>query len=491
MLLVLLSLSCTLSAYSYTPCTDNAECREAFGLGSVCGDQQLCTAMTSEPRCANTYPEDLLERPEEYPDVIVMGSLFNHDPEQGDLVETQAARLAVKQANDSEGLDGRSFAIVECGYEEDSELDALTMEEATVQTLLWMVDSLGITAVIGPATSGMMEAAWYGIAERADAPILISPSATSPALTTIDGDVKGPANPGLVWRTAPPDSLQGEALSIDITRSLGDADQSVAILYQIGPYGEGLADEFISNYADTTHTVDRWLFENDTQRDNAVNEVANLATPPQAILFISSDVSDVVKFMYAAGSRVESFLGIPIYLADAARDQELLTQTESESWAAELLPQVRGTAPAVPEGDVYESFAAAYTTTFQGQSADDSSYSAYSYDAAWLAIYGTAWSLAANGSITGLGIAGGLHQISDPDYTPELEIKPLNWGTVRTKFAASTAINVVGASGHLDYDDADEETTAPIDIWQVQDVDGLPLEAPHTWGFVTVDRIEP
>lgn len=445
--------------------------------------------MEAEPRCVDTYPEDLLDRPEDYGNAILLGSLFNHDPAEGDVVETQAARLAVKQANDSEGLDGKSFAIVECTYEENPDIDNLTMEEATVQALTWMIDTLGVTGVIGPATSGMMEAAWYGIADRKDAPILISPSATSPALTDIDGDVKGPSNPGLVWRTAPPDSLQGEALALDITYALDDDSQRVAIIYQTGPYGEGLADEFIADYAVDDHTVDRWLFENDTQRDNAVNEVAALDTPPGAVLFISSDVSDVVKFLNAAGFRPGIFADVPIYLADAARDQELLDQTRDTA-GSDLWMHIRGTAPAVPEGDVYDSFAAAYYTTYPGQSADDSSYSAYSYDAAWLAIYGAAWSLSQDGTITGLGMAAGLHQISDPNYTPELEVKPLNWGTVRTKFAAGTAINVVGASGHLDYDDSDEETTAPIDIWDIEileyDDGGEPI-----YGFNNVGRIEP
>jgi branched-chain amino acid transport system substrate-binding protein len=461
--------ACSLETFAPTRCKENSECRGAFGLGFACNAEGFCASHEVDARCGTTFPEDLWQRPQNYADAILLATLFDN---AADVPEYQAARLAVKQVNDSQGLDGRNFAIVQCSYEESSALDDLAAEEAAIHAIEWMVDYVGPSAVVGPATSGNSEAAYLAVAERQDAPVFISPSATSPALTYIDGDVKTDEAPGLFWRTAPPDSLQGQVLAFDVARTLPQGAQRVAIMYQSGPYGTGLADFFEANYVQGEHVVKLYEFDNDTTRDNAVNLAAVEAL--DAVVFISSDLPDVVSFLNAAAVRSE-YADMPIFLADAARDAELLVQAAA---AAALFPNVRGTAPSVPEGDIYETFAASYAAAFEGQDAADSSYSAYSYDAGWLAIYGATWSLFQEGTISGLGSARGLRQISDPAYFPELEIKPLNFGTVRAKFAAGTAINVVGASGSLDYDPETGETAGPVDIWEIADGD-----------FVTVERL--
>ena len=109
---------------------------------------------------------------------------------------------------------------------------------------------------------------------------------------------------------------------------------------------------------------------------------------------------DVVGFLNAA---VElDYATTPIWLADAAHDSDCLDQSRA---ASSLWPNVRGTAPAVPSGDIYDFFASSYRSEYEGDDAAASSYTSYAYDAAWLALYGTAWSLASEGAITGLGAA--------------------------------------------------------------------------------------
>lgn len=460
-----LHVRCSLEVFEPTRCESNAECRAAFGLGYACDAEGFCDAHEVDPRCELTFPEDLWQRPENYPDAILLGTLFDNS---ADVPEYQSARLAVKQVNDSQGLQGRNFALVQCTYEESSALDGMAPEEAAVHDIEWLVDYVGPSAVIGPATSGNSEAAFLAVADREDAPLFISPSATSPALTAIDGDVKTDEAPGLFWRTVPPDSLQGQVLAFDVGRQLGAGAQEVAIVYQSGPYGTGLADVFVESYETADHRVQRYEFDNDTNRDNAVNMAALESI--DAVLFISSDLPDVVAFLNAASARSE-YAAMPIFLADAARDVELIVQAAS---AAALFPNVRITAPSVPAGDLFNTFAASYKSTYEGQEATASNYAAYSYDASWLAIYGAAWSLFQEGGIAGIGSARGLRQVSDPSYQPELEVKPNSFGTVRAKFAAGTSINVIGASGALDFDPTTGETSGPVDIWVI-DGDGFAL----------------
>jgi len=68
--------------------------------------------------------------------------------------------------------------------------------------------------------------------------VMVSPSATSPALTTIEDN-------GLFFRTAPSDARQGEVLADVLTdRDIGD----VAVTYTNNDYGKGLADSFTAAY---------------------------------------------------------------------------------------------------------------------------------------------------------------------------------------------------------------------------------------------------
>ena len=63
---------------------------------------------------------------------------------------------------------------------------------------------------------------------------MISPSATSPGLSTAEDD-------GLFFRTAPSDARQGQVMS-DILKDRGIS--SVAVSYTNNDYGKGLADSF-------------------------------------------------------------------------------------------------------------------------------------------------------------------------------------------------------------------------------------------------------
>lgn len=449
-------LSCSLGTTAFTPCESGGECRDAFGFGWTCGAEGYCESVPLADRCDTTYPDDLFIRPENYAGIHVVGTLFDHTT---DVPELQASRLAIKQVDDSQGLDGALFGLVQCSYEEDSSIDGLVAADAAAEMGAYLARDLGAFAIVGPATSGNTEAMWNATAELGA--LVVSPSATSPALTYLDSPYTPDGRAGRLWRTAPPDSVQGVVLADVVAETLGPANQSVAVVYQEGPYGSGLAEVFVENYESSIRVPTRYAFENDTERDNAVNSVATLDY--DAIVFISSDLPDVSRFLNGAGARDE-FDAMPIFLADASRDAELLDDTRDA--AAHLWPNILGTAPAVPEGDVYDAFAASYAAEYDGQSATDSSYSAYAYDAAWLVAYGAAWGSAQLGAVTGQDAADGLREISDPTGD-RIEIAPNYWPQLRAAFADGTAVDVVGASGRLDYDPATEETEGPIDVWAI------------------------
>src|SRR5690606_26603211 len=95
-------------------------------------------------------------------------------------------------------------------------------------------------------------------------------------------------------------------------------------------------------------------------------------------------------------------------------------------------------------------------------------------DAAWMAFYGAAWSLRREGAITGLGMAKGLRKLSVPG--PEIPVTPGKWGQIVDALSSGAGVNLVAASGTLDFDPATEETTGLIDIWKVS-ADGKAIES--------------
>lgn len=441
-----------MTTYDYATCETNAECRDAFGFGSVCGEAGLCGDVPVERRCNRTIPVDLFQRIDDYRDAIVLGSLFNR---AADTPETQAVRLAIAQVNDLSGLDGRPYALVECTYEENAIYDNLDAADATAFAASWLAETLGVPAIVGPGSSSAAEVAYY-VAAPADT-VVISPSATSPSLSSIDGLVKTNEAPGLFWRTAPPDSLQGEVVAADM---LARHTRYVSVLYGTGSYGEGLAGVFNTAFKAGGGTVSLHPFTDATTRDVAIGTVAG--SQPDEVLFISAEGRDVAAFLNGAAV-LREYDGLPLFLTDTARDADVLAASSAS--ASALFDQVRGTAPAVPAGKVYNFFSGAYSSAYAPDAASDSVYTAHSWDAAWLAIYGVAWSADNEGGISGTGIARGLRHLS---AGTEVWISPTSWTQVRAQFEAGAPVDVWGASGPLDYDPDTEETTAAIDVWVIE-----------------------
>jgi branched-chain amino acid transport system substrate-binding protein len=96
-----------------------------------------------------------------------------------------------------------------------------------------LITSDGVAAINGATCSGATTAVLNNVA-LPNGVVMISPSATSPALSTIpDND--------LFFRTAPSDARQGEVLA-NVIKSRGY--KSVAVTYTNNDYGKGLADSF-------------------------------------------------------------------------------------------------------------------------------------------------------------------------------------------------------------------------------------------------------
>jgi branched-chain amino acid transport system substrate-binding protein len=108
---------------------------------------------------------------------------------------------------------------------------------------------------------------------------MISPSATSPALTTAQDD-------GLFFRTAPSDARQGEIMT-DVIRARGI--NSVAITFTNNDYGKGLANSFANAFRAAGGRVTIMAAHEDNKADYSA-EVGALAAAGGSALVVAGYV---------------------------------------------------------------------------------------------------------------------------------------------------------------------------------------------------------
>jgi len=442
---------CSLTRPDFTECSSSARCREVFGPGSVCNGEGYCEKAAPNPRCAATHPEDLFIRPESYPGAIVIGSLMDRSVTTH-LAREGAIRLAVTQVREVGGLGGRAFGVVLCDISQGPQFDTLTRTEAAVKSARYLADAIGVSAIVGPSAS--TDAAEVFAALSGKDVLMISPAATSTTLTGLDTKNPTDENPGRLWRTAPPDHLQGDAIAIYLQQQ---SAKLVAVVHEAGAYGEGLAGVFEKSFGAVGGSTTRFGFDSTSSRDAAVNEAGKTAA--DWVLFISSQTADAAAFLNGAASSA-GYATKKMFVTDSAANADFLGKTMNLS---ALFPRVRGSRFSVPAGPVYELFRASFKAAYQAE-ADDFSYVAHSYDATWLAFYGAARSHAREGLVHGLGMARGLRRLS---LGVPVEVKPATWTDIATELAKGGSVDVTGASGDLDYDPLTEETEGPVDIWKI------------------------
>ena len=142
-----------------------------------------------------------------------------------------AAELAMKEVSDSGMfLDG---ATVEPVRSDSTCIDAAAATAAAER----LVTSDKVAAIMGADCSGVTGAILQNVA-RPNGIVMISPSATSPGLSTAEDD-------GLFFRTSPSDARQGEVLAT-ILKEKGIT--SVAVTYTNNDYGKGFSDAFSASF---------------------------------------------------------------------------------------------------------------------------------------------------------------------------------------------------------------------------------------------------
>lgn len=148
------------------------------------------------------------------------------------------AELAIKEVNDSGKLLGGATVTAVRG--DTTCIDSAVATAAAER----LITADGVSAIVGGDCSGVTTAALQNVAVP-NGIVMISPSATSPALSTVEDN-------GLFFRTAPSDARQGVIVA-EILKEKGVS--SIAITYTNNDYGKGLADAIDTNFQSTGGNV--------------------------------------------------------------------------------------------------------------------------------------------------------------------------------------------------------------------------------------------
>lgn len=183
------------------------------------------------------------------------------------------AELAISELNEAGGVLGRTVTPVRG----DSTCVDASAATAVAERL---VTGEGVAGIVGAMCSGATGAVFSNVA-RPNGIVQISPSATSPALSTIEDD-------GLFFRLAPSDARQGELMAEIIQ---GRGIDEVAVTYTNNDYGKGLADSFQTAFEEIGGTVTISAAHEDGKADYSA-EVGALASAGGDALVVAGYVDE-------------------------------------------------------------------------------------------------------------------------------------------------------------------------------------------------------
>ena len=318
------------------------------------------------------------------------------------------AELAIKEVTDSKALlGGKALAPVRA---DSTCIDAAAANAAAER----LITSDGVAAIVGADCSGVTTSVLTNVAV-ANGIVMISPSATSPALSTIEDN-------GLFFRTAPSDARQGQIVS-KILMSKGVKE--IAVTYTNNDYGKGLADSIETNFKADGGSVTINAPHEDGKADYSA-EVGALASAGGEVLVVAGYLDQGGQGIIRGALDTGAF--DTFYLPDGMTGDPL-----GEAIGSDL----DGSYGALPGTD--SPGAVAFSDMAKAAGFEASAFAGESYDAAAL----IALAMQASGSTKSTDFAG---YIMDLANAPGEKIYPGELGKALKLVGEGKDIDYVGAS---------------------------------------------
>lgn len=322
----------------------------------------------------------------------------------------KGAELAMKEVTDSKALLGGAKVVSVRGDSTCGDTAAGTAATERVVT------SDKVNAIVGGDCSGVTIAMLKNVA-RPNGIVMISPSATSPALSTIEDD-------GLFFRTAPSDARQGEVLA-EVLMDRGVSE--IAVTYTNNDYGKGLADSFQQAFQAMGGAIAASVPHEDGKADYAA-EVAALSASGADRLAVFGYVDQGGKGVIQAAVDTGAFASF--VLADGMIGETLIEA---------IGPDLEGAVATLPGSDSPQARSFVALAEENGLKGD-CPFCAESYDAAAL----VALAIGAAGSADRQAIRDNIMAVANG---PGEEIGPGELARGLELLAAGGAVDYVGATG--------------------------------------------
>ncbi len=320
-----------------------------------------------------------------------------------------SAEIAMKEASDSGALLGGAKIV---SVRADS---TCTDNAPATQAAERLITSDKVVAIMGADCSGVTTAIVNNVAVPNGVP-MISPSATLPALTTIE-------DKGLFFRTAPSDSRQGQVLAqVVIDRGI----DTVAVTYTNVDYGKGLSESFIGSFEALGGKVTAAVPHEDGKGDYSA-EVATLSASGATELVVLGYLDQGGKGIIQ--SSLDSGAFSRFILADGMIGKSLIDNVDGD---------LTGTFGTVPGSDS-EGASIFIEIAKANDIPGDGPYEAQSYDAAALLIL----AMQAGGSAERSSIANHIMGVAN---APGEKIYPGELGKALEIIAGGGEVNYEGAT---------------------------------------------
>ena len=441
-------LGCSLIVTADKECVVTRDCAPGrFCEQGYCVKASLRSLITD--KCPRVFAETMggemdLDR-DLTTDTIVLGTLMPYTGElsaYGPKID-RGVQLAVSEINKGSGIQEREIAVLSCDSGTDPDLACASAK--------YLIDKVGVPAIIGPAGSSEVIKVYTEVAKDRGT-LLITPSATAAAITNLsDPD-------DLLWRTCPSDALQGAAIagylkSSGLTR--------LAIVNRADTYGSGLHDVITSSTSGLCATfpcTDDKAFYNRSYPEKPYTDAQAAMMPelfafkPQATVLVAYG-EDGENFLKLADGQLQKFIVTDGMKADTLAGLAV---------GSEILCRLFGTQPASPAAPANQTFKLSYKARF-GE--PDGAFSANAYDALYLIGFALS-SLELKDHperLSGKEIGRGLKRVS-----AGLVISPggtdFQKGVNQLMSASDATIDYAGASGPLNFDSFGEPTSS-IEAW--------------------------
>jgi ABC-type branched-subunit amino acid transport system substrate-binding protein len=442
-------------------CTSSRQCSARLGEPGYCRPDSTCTKVLTDD-CTEIVPQDALKEDE----VILagfMGPVKEGHPNQSyGLPLRQGAELALTEiesvANGLPGIEGsgqRHLAMLVCHDNEN--------ERAVARHLAQQVR---VPVIIGPSFSGVTIRITTDVTIPARV-LALSPSATSPEISGLD-------DRGLVWRTAPSDEIQAEALA----KLLQETEKALAlgatvplrVAYTVrdDSYGKGISEAFIRKVLDLKIKSNAQVQEfraasykpdgaetDESITDSVAQSVAE-AEPHIVLGFGTNEFA--TKVLPKIEARLSADAPRPRYLIpEGVRVTELVATVKART---DLKQRILGTAPGARQSQSFTAF----SRTFLGQFKETpGNLAEFAYDAAYLFAYATG--ISRKRSPTGSELALALKSVSCKDAGG---LKITAGGAFNESFnnaVTKPCVDFEGASGPLDFNNDTGEAPSDIALW--------------------------